>query len=276
MRLWKQVVAVLMLAAFLAVPASADIWEIQKPIELYGTLSQNDPLLVDLLGPDIASMACGPVAVTNSFVYLENAYPQIYNQSLTNGDPAGTAALLAQMMGTDPVNGTWGDALIYWKMRYIDERLPGSTYYSAQTNWGWNVTDEFGQPVAPPDWVEFTKPTWEWLYEELVACEDVEILLTYDSGGGHFVTLTSFHWDDVNNDGIIQMVEDAWIDFIDPMTGMVAYADIWDEGGSIETTYGGSSWISMAVKESPTPEPGTMLLLGLGGGLTLVIRRRRA
>ena len=82
----------------------------------------------------------------------------------------------------------------------------------------------------------------------------MELLLSW-SDGGHFITLTSFHWDDADDDYIIDIGEDAWIDFIDPWTGQQGLASIWHGGDIIETDYIDGSWISMAVSESVPGRP---------------------
>lgn len=242
------------------------IYDIQKELTQYGNLKQSD-LQNDL--PNIYDVACGPVAVTNSLRYLENHYPGDYGTGLTNGNLVQTAVTLAGLMKTAQPHGTYADDLIWFKRKYIEQAVPGVTIYGAQYAGGWNVTDD-GNPVPAPSWLESVNPTWQWLYQELVHCEDVEILFSWTEGG-HYVTLTSFHWDDINNDGLIQQSENAKIDFIDPGTGQNTWANIWQSGSILETNYSEGAWISMAVKESP--EPATVFLLTFGS--VLIFRRKR-
>jgi hypothetical protein len=95
-------------------------------------------------------------------------------------------------------------------------------------------------------------PTWDFLYYELVHCEDVEILFSWTEGG-RFVTPSSFHWNDVDNNLVIDLSENATIDFVNPWTGALGVSQIWQTslGGQIETDYASGAWISMAVTESP-------------------------
>jgi len=258
-------------------------YEIQKEIALYGNLQQ------DQVPPgNLGNVACGPVAAVNSFVYLENKYPEVYGRKLIPDDNIANglhdmAELIsaAQILSgpnydnTLPPGGTYHDNFIWGKYNYIEDRIPGVTRYEAQDQWAW------GNPPAPaqrPNWVQPMAPTWQFLFGELVACEDVEILISW-SGGGHFVTLSSLHWNDIDGDGMIDFNENAMIDFIDPGTGAVNNTSIWQSylGGSIETSYFATeaSWISMAVSESPIPEPATMTLLALGLGAMLLRRRMR-
>lgn len=235
----------------------ADTWTIEKDWTLYGDLNQN-------LIPGIGSMACGPTAAVNSFVYLENQYADIYGHNLipdSDGDGIyhetedliAVAQILASplYMNMDMVNGTFADNFIFGKWAYIEDNAPGTTTYQAQNFWDWSRP-----PVGQPDWVDQTIPTWDFLYDQLVACEDVEILINGDFN--HYLTLTSLFWDDVTNSGMI--------DYIDPWTGLWSISTLGlGSDGFLYTDYGGgSSYISMAVKESPVPEPGTILLMGIG------------
>ena len=250
---------IIFLSAFNVVQATT--WTVEKDRTLYGDLNQN-------LIPGIGSMACGPTAAVNSFVYLENQYSDIYGHNLipdSNGDGIyhdtndliTVAQILAgsNYMNMDMTNGTFADNFIYGKYAYIEDNAPGTTTYQAQNFWDWSRP-----PVDQPDWVDQTTPTWEFLYNELAACEDVEILINGDFN--HYLTLTSLSWDDVTNIGTI--------DYIDPLTGAWGESNILlgpsaIGNSSLITDYrSGNSYISMAVKESPVPEPSTILLMGIG------------
>ena len=132
-------------------------------------------------------------------------------------------------------------------------------------------------PIEKPDWVDDgTIPTWQFLFDELVACEDVEILIV-DEPWGHFLTLTSFSWTDTNDDGIIQQAEGATIDYIDPVTGGVAVSPIKQNflGDVIWVNYSETfpnAQLVMAVAESPVPEPAELGLIGI---VVLAFGRRR-
>jgi len=226
--------------------------------------------------PGWGNVSCGPTAAVNSFVYLQNKYPGIYDQKLV---PPGVGMVgVAQTLGgagymnTIANQTTYHDDFIWGKMTYIEQKVPGVTVYEAQDQWNWTNPNRI-----KPAWVQSVSPQWQFLYNELVACEDVEILISW-SGGGHYVTLSSFHWNDVDNDLAIDNGEEAWIDFIDPGTGAYGRANIWQSslGGNIETSLVGGSWISVAVSESPIPEPLTLLAIGSAlATLAGYIRRRR-
>lgn len=252
--------------------AQATTWTIQKDVSLYGNLNQNDI-------PDIGSMACGPTAAVNSFVYLENQYSDIYGHNLIRDwnqdgvyqdteDLISTAQILAALMQTNNDVGTYADYFIYGKWAYIETYAPGTTTYQAQNFWEWSV------PEDQPDWVDQTTPTWNFLYNQLVACEDVEILINGDFN--HYLTLTSLLWDDETNRGTI--------DYIDPWTGSWSISNLkLGDDGFLYTDYGSgsditySSYISMAVKESPVPEPDTIVLMGIGLiGLVRLLRNKSA
>ena len=96
----KNLLHYIIFTSTLAFYASASIhYRIGNDPNLYGNLSQ------DQLNGSLADEACGPVAVTNSLHYLENKYPSVYGNKLTNGDLKKTATELAELMGTE-VAGT--------------------------------------------------------------------------------------------------------------------------------------------------------------------------
>jgi len=263
--------------SLLAVSADAVSYDIDNDPghTLYGNLDQNGSTMVAQLGQNLADQYCGPAAVTNSFRYLENKYPTIYGNNLTGGNLFETAIGLGNLMGTDVANGTWWDDLIWYKMKDIESKVPDKTVYQAQhmPGWNWNIWDD--SAAAKPDWVESIVPTWQFLWQKLVDCEDVEILMNW-STGGHFVTAKSFHWNDADNDNIIDIAENATFDYINPWTGAVGISSIWQDslGNPLETDYATNAYISMMVSENPVPEPTTIMLLALGA-LGLLRRGKR-
>jgi hypothetical protein len=284
-------VAVCLLAA---TAQAATEYCIEKDIALYGNLDQDDI-------PGIGVCACGPTAAVNSFVYLQNAYPNVYDSLLVPGqgqdldndgdvDSYDDMIAAAQALGapgymnTKCPGGTWDDMFIYGKYQYIVDNAPGSTVFAAElsSTWGWagqRPPDEI-PPIDKPDWVaQNTTPTWQFIFNNLVACEDVEILIN-EGDWGHFLTVTSFCWTDADDDGIIDPEESAALDYVDPCNGGQGLSPIWQEslGGPILISYGTFSraQITMAVKESPIPEPLTVLGVMLGvSSLAAYIRRRR-
>jgi len=297
----------------LAVSASAEDYEyrIDKDEEhrLYGNLNQNDI-------PGGGEHMCGPTAAVNSFMYLQRKYPGHFNSSLVgDADGNGTPDTYEDMKeaaetlaGPDymntKTNGTWGDMFISGKSKYMESVLLGKTVYGAELIHEWALegkrpVDERPQ-IDKPDWVtDNTVPTWTFLWDRLSSCAAVEILINWDWNeedeqyeGGHYLTIKSFFWNDVNRDNIIQREENATIDYIDPRTGEVKLSDIWfdpsfDTGGfhdgglgieysypdpedpGLEITVDGQ--ITMAMSQT-LPEPATLLLLALGG---MAMMRRR-
>ncbi len=275
-KVMRKLILSIFILCLLAANANATLYDIDKDLGhvLYGKLAQNDPALIALVGAPVAGVACGPVAVTNSYRYLENQYPGVYGNNLTGGNLAQTAATLCGLMGTVPPGGTFWDDLIWYKMNDIESKVPGKTVYEAQRNpaWNWAIWDV--PNAVEPSWVTPILPTWQFIWNELSDCEDLEILLSW-ADGGHYLTVKSFLWNDANNDFIIQQAEGATFDYIDPCNGAVAVSGLWQTayGGILETDYNMyGPTITMAVSES-IPEPYTLGLL-LIGGLALLRRRR--
>lgn len=273
----KKSIAGALVMCLLAGSAQAVWYNIDKdPTHiLYGNLSQNSVPMQTALGVQLAAQYCGPVAVTNSFRYLENKYPGVYGNNLTGGNLVNTAVGLGGLMGTNLANGTWWDDLIWYKMQDIEAKVPEMTLYQAQhmPGWAWSIWDDPG--AAKPGWVQPIVPKWQFIYNELIDCEDVEILMNW-ADGGHYVTVKSFHWNDVDNDSVIDFEENATFDYINPWTGGVGVSGLWQNyyGSVLETDYTSGATITMAVSESPIPEPLTICLLGLGA-FGLVSRKRK-
>jgi hypothetical protein len=282
------------LLAFLASPAAALVYSIDKDPNhlLYGDLPQNR-----IPPPALGAVACGPTAAVNSFVYLQRKYGGVYDTLLVpdqaadldlNGvsdfydDEIAVAQTLADPlhMNTKAPGGTWDDMFIFGKMKYIEEVAPNRTIYAAQMSGTWahigRPADEI-PPIGKPIWVQDnTVPKWEFLWTNLVSCEDVEVLLNYGDWG-HFLTLKSFEWNDIDNDLVMDFEEGGQIDYIDPCTGGVGWSHIWQTARNAQLFVDYNDYdyaeLVMAVKES-VPEPSTIVLL-LFGAACLLGRRRR-
>jgi hypothetical protein len=243
----------------------------------FGNLNQHDTAC--------GNFACGPTAAVNSFVFLQDKYPDIYDSSLIphiDGnseyeDFVSTANALSDpnYMNCAACNGgTLITDFISGKKKWIEDHVPGKTVYmdSPQSN-------------------------WPFLYNELNDMEDVELLVGfYDAAGnrigGHYVTLTKFQWTDTNMDNIIQPGENAMIGFVDPDDGTIKMQSLASQmvagqynlttnygvGGTIGTTAVATTGINWAVSESPIiPEPATiMLVITAAFGVGAYGRPRRA
>jgi hypothetical protein len=247
--------------------ASAKQVKYMEDATLFGTLDQaitNCP-----------NANCGPTAAVNSFVYLQNAFPNTYKKQLVptvNGKKPSVAEqkAVANNLGTNYMKNCCGTSkggtkigdFILGKMDYIEAQDPGVTTYAAQTPAKWaNVIPKHPGTPKPGYVQDDTIPTLSFIAAQLKAKEDVEVLLDNDKGQLHYLTLTGINYDDVTNVGTFY--------YVDPLGGGRNNSKILGLGGDkfIQTDYklaGINSDIAGVVAESPVPEPGTWLLLGVG------------
>jgi len=241
---------------WLATGAQATSYEILNAPSSYGDLEQGD------LGEN-GKYYLGPIAAVNSFVYLENRYHDIYDHSLIPGTKIEAAITLASedYMKTQLFTGTQVRDFYWGKYYYVEDRVTGKTVYAGET-----MPTEWTEARPKPSWVaeRATGPSWGFIYDQLVNGADVEILLAV-SGVGVYLTLTGFHFDDNDDDGIMDSGETAWIRYIDATTGALGQSNIWNNGsGFIECSYEPGCFITMAAAERPVPVPSTLLLFGSG------------
>jgi hypothetical protein len=261
----------------------------------YGNLDQSDveQLAADMGMGGFAGCLCGPTAAVNSFVFLQNMYPHIYDNRLVKDDPAtmanamvDTALNLAKNF-MNSTGGTYIEDFIHGKQSYIDMMAPGSTRFGAQISIQWNQVrrDGMGNPLpddqqpatAPgnnnipkPDYVQQNTPaTLGFIIDELRAGEDLEIFV--QNGGAHYLTVTGCDDCDVaTNMGTL------W--YVDPDDGMPHSAAITGlMGGRLQLNHRPGDEIYHVVKESPVPEPAAVMLVGMGAAGMIVCgwRRRR-
>jgi len=273
------IVAVLSCIVLFGSTARADWVEIQKDYELYGHVWNTD----DGTGTGNGVSCCCPTATINSFRYLEQKYPFLYDTNLTKGDIVGARDDLAYGWAERAGSGM-GCPSSYkdiWqnKLWYIEDFAPNTTVFSGMVN-----TNVAGWYRAE-DLVGGAYPTWDYLWEELGKCEDVEIgIQPVVTGDGHCLTLTSLKFSDDNDNGVWDTTEARKIDYLDPNNPTQLFeADLSvGAGGRLEFTWhnGGYNgpqlvYIDLAYAESPIPEPGMFLMLGMGI-LGLLFRRRKA
>jgi hypothetical protein len=250
-------------------PVSAGaIYDKQWDPGLYGGLDQHSTLCADL--------ACGPSAAVNSFVFLQNKYPGIYGSDLAGDtyenwvDTANTL-LDPKYMDCDCNNGgTTIDNFISGKQDYLNDVAPGTTEVHFQN---------FFDGTSP------TKPTWQFIFDELMKGQDIEILVGFydDTGGrngGHYVTVTGFSFNDADGNGDIDAGETATLYYVDPDDGKADFSELDMRNDFLDLMgYSDqySTYVEAAVAESPIPEPLTLSLFAAGlAGLVVVRQRKRA
>jgi len=233
----------------------------------YGHLDQNHESV------NFGPTACGPTAVANSFQMLANEYGLT---GLMAADPYQTINDLETYMDTSD-NGTDIDKLITGKRDYIHDKglsdkisIEGETFFNLGIE---GVADN-------------TKPTWDFLFDQIQKGQDVEVLINWWDGtkynGGHYITVTGMTYDDVLDTGTLNAV--------DPWGGVDISGTIADHNGFMQLTYSGgaaadpndpdnpehlsSADISGVVAESPVPEPATVGIIA-GAFMLGSLRRSR-
>lgn len=230
---------------------------------------------------------CGPTSAVNSFVFLQNKYPTLYDSRLIPHRDDNTAekdriAVADALAGADFMcttcegarRGTNTSNFFFGKRKWIDEHMRNMTrtIVKAQSAFRWNPMYPDDRAAMVPPTFENVIPRWEFLERELRDMEDVEMIINGTRDGkdfAHWLTVTSLDWTDANMDNIIND-PGAMIGFIDPDGGAPRVATISqaERNGSIRIRYnrGGAidANIFSIVSESPVPEPGTVILFGSG------------
>ena len=216
---------------------------------------------------------CAPTATINSFRFLENTFPSIYGNSLTRGDIEAARDELAQFMNSDETNGTTIRDMWNGKIRYLEHYAPGKTMYGGQLSFqNFGVGNSWLRTGDLTD----SNPTFNWMWDQLTHKEDVELGIWWDDGLGHVVTLTSLAYDDANGDGMRDELERMRIDYLDPNDPSgLKVADLFLQGDLLTFGYNDQiATIEFAFKESPVPEPTTIMVSLTGLGLAWMRRRR--
>jgi hypothetical protein len=228
--------------------------------------------------PNFNACGCGPVAATNSLVYLEKQYPLLYGTSLTGGfalnDLINTTYSLANYMGYD--NGV-----------YIANFVSGKYNFFQNTNPYVVISEEISPnsllngvlPSGPAfNMTSVIQPSPNFLYTELATDEDVELFITdYVNNvaiSSHFVTAYKLIW--YGTDGLVS--------YIDSKNGTAQSRVLSDTAAGLDLISSVSSdtfVINAIIAESPgrqVPEPSSFALLiaGLGSLAYLRFRKKRS
>ncbi|MGD9689119.1 MAG: hypothetical protein AB7K52_00795 [Phycisphaerales bacterium] len=265
-RVLPRVTLTLTLALAVGQASAAVTYHVQLDTTRFGHLNQaNVPLPPGGGGQN----SCVPTAVVNSFVWLQNVNPTLLgNDLLAGGTLAQNASNLGEnFMGSTSTNGTSANGWIDGKVDWVMTRAAGRVNVVGQSrlyNGGFNGMAD----VAP---------TWQFLFSNLTLGAGIELGILPNAGGiGHAITLTSFHWTDQNMDGVIQMGENATLDFIDPAApANVSIVSVFQDAmGRLQTNYGGGQGynVALAVAQVAVPTPSGV---GLASIAVLIAARRR-
>ncbi len=289
------VVAVLLVQPCIA---STCIKWVEKPFYLYGANPNNDQDWNDPgEGPtrNTDEGICAAVAIANSFAYLYQRYPGVYQDTdlidvgtngLDVGDLNGLRDSLAEMIYTN--HPGQGNLESMWESKYswLQTKAPGTTIMDGQV-------DLPGVDLGKWDnggVLENKYPEFAFLWNEIYECEDVELVIFPDgSGPGHAISLTGVSWED-DCDGIFEDGEKPLkIRYLDPNgpldpdgDGVVKPREIDLSWNETESRWEFEWWqdsnnyyITAAFAESPVPEPAAVIVWGLLGLLAVGYARRR-
>ncbi len=194
---------------------NAAVYNASLDVNLFGYLNQNDI-------PTIGGFSSAPTASVNAYVYLQNRFPGIYGTSLagtTYSNWNRTAQSLAGRNYMDTANNgtTFIRDQIYGNVSYTNATVPNVNVFGGQTI----LADGFDwTPDRPqPPFIQQVYPTWQSLYFAMLQQKAILIDIYFPglNPGTHTVTGTSFYWNDIDDDGLIELPEGAVIDFIDPL-----------------------------------------------------------
>jgi hypothetical protein len=290
MRDLQALLAAAVIAAFAGSAHADNVITGMENAALFGNLNQGDTAC--------PNVACGPTAAVNSFVYLQNRWPNKYDNKLV---PKGANAaqqymnmqMVANTLGSAAYmntcacgNGTFIEQFILGKQKYLDTKAGMVTSYGAQDTFAWRTTLPDGSMVAAkPAYVQDnTAPTGQWLVDQLQAGEDVELFIN-GSMGNHYITLTQMTYNLTNNTGSFMFIDPNQVNnmmagppvvSMGMITGLDATdSDILFTSASVSAYLGTGLNIVNAVSESPVPEPATYAVMGIGFlALGAVLRRR--
>lgn len=230
-------------AMFIALTVISPVYAvtIQLPSESFGNVVQFDV-------PNCGAVACGPTAAVNSFVFLENQYPTIYERSLvpdTNGNGRRDYSEMVAMAVT--LSGP----------QYMNTTFPSGTFSEENLSRGGAAWGRIASPRRSVYTAGF--PTVSVLATELANVKASNSLIGFynDQGmrtGGHYITLTGLSWTDVNQDKVVQRSEGATVAFIDPGSGKNTISSLYQlgTGGILQLGYGGGARIELGVLVSPS------------------------
>ncbi|WP_332768493.1 PEPxxWA-CTERM sorting domain-containing protein [Phenylobacterium sp.] len=251
----------LALCACILTPSAAYADDIKAGVDAskMGHLDQDDLAVCKL--PAGGTLACGPAAAVNSFVYLQKRFPLAYGGLLVpdGGEIAvGNTLGAAGYMATTPPSGTTWTNFYTGKTKYLQDKAPGVTRST-----------------------ERNRPGADWLASYLKKGADVEILLGFSDAGfaGHYVTVTKISYDSAARTGTLS--------YIDPLDGQEHSAGLSSKatGAVVDISYSKpgdpkiyAGQIIRGASELPAkvPEPETWAMMVLGfGAIGAMIRGRR-
>lgn len=193
---------------------------------------------------------CGPTSAANSLFWLSEKFDDI-ELDMTTEEIRDTLKNADNMKTNIGKKGTYDSDFIAGKNKFVgDNKLPIYTHKIAGGAGG---------------------PSIENILAELKKGQDIELAMSWKSGGGHWITLV----------GMIQVGDSTGIWFNDPDDGQTQTNFSWldgDNGFSIRSygVAGGGNVVDLAIAESRIPAPGALLLCTTGVALVGWIRRSRA
>jgi hypothetical protein len=204
---------------------------------------------------------CAAAEMINSFIYLDNQYPNIYHGMLIPGNDPNRAAQWFSTAGWTAPDGQHYDGyysrkgnadtdLLQTKKDWVNSWAPGTSF--------------FDYMIGP------LYPTVDFLANQIRDHEDVELVVDLAGDGAHLIALTAISCDAKGN--CKMRFQDPNDPTHEQMANLFKGGSHPNELGFYYPSFGRNAFIRDALAESPfLPEPSSWILMG--GGLLAVVGR---
>lgn len=235
-----------------------------QDVSSFGWLDQYslNTLQYNFVGPE----ACVPTSSVNVMTYLQNIAPSYFGTGLTGSTYADwidvdTTLISPAYMNTSPTSAATAYNRLHFGLSQYIVGLQGFTgvqFSGMIPSFVWDNPSVAPPPESRPSTIADSLPTWSFLLEALNSNSGTVLGLSYTNlNGGHAVSLGGFDWTDSNDNGRIDLAENAMLYFVDPLDPTRGT----DPSGGAQFTMG-QIWEDQVVNPTNSSEVYNTLLLG--------------